>query len=118
MQLIRTYSDKSSSTAEDRLGNALGDNLTAKRRFMKNEMLEAVVHAKRNMFLLDCSQKQQTQCVLMSSFEDVLEFVYSKIDEELFQALDSDIEGEQDPELSTVSDVHESGSDSGNAGDW
>jgi hypothetical protein len=82
-----------------------------------NETLEKVVHAKKNLFHLDCSQNQHAQEVLNSSFEDVLEFVDSLIDEELIQALISDIEGELDAEFSHVNDVDASGSDFGDAGD-
>jgi hypothetical protein len=114
----RVMSAKPSSTAVERLWNAFGDNLTAKRRSMKNETLATVVHAKMNMFLLDCSQSQQAQEVLNSSFEDVLEFVDSMIDEELVQALGSDIEGDHDSEVSPVSHVDASGGESGDAGDW
>jgi hypothetical protein len=47
---------KPSSTAEEPLWNAFGDNLTAKRRSMETEKLATIVYAKMNMFLLDCSQ--------------------------------------------------------------
>lgn len=115
---IRVMSAKPSSTAVERLWNAFGDNLTAKRRSLKNETLATVVYAKMNMFLLDSSQNQQAQELLDSSFEDVLEFVDSMIDEDLVQALGSDIEGDHDAELTPVSDVDASGSESGDAGDW
>jgi hypothetical protein len=71
-----------------------------------------------NMFLLDCSQSQQAQEVLNSSFEDKLEFFDSMIDEEMVQAMGGDIEGDHDSELSPVSHVDASGSESGDAGDW
>jgi hypothetical protein len=115
---IRVMSAKPSSTTVERLWNAFGDNLTAKRRSMKNETLATVVYAKMNMFLLDCSQTQQAQDLLNSSFEDVLEFVDSVIDEELVQALGSDVEVDHDGELTPVSDVNASGSESGDAADW
>jgi hypothetical protein len=115
---IRAMSAKPSSTAVERLWNAFVDNLTAKRRLMKNETLATVVYAKMNMFLLDCSQSQQAQDIVNSSFEDVLEFVDSMNHEELVQALGSDIEGDYDSKLSPVSHVDASGSESGDAGDW
>jgi hypothetical protein len=68
------------------------------------------------MFLLDCSQNQQAQETLNSLFEDVLMFCDSMIDEELVQALDGDIEGHHDSELSPLSDVAATGSESGDAG--
>jgi hypothetical protein len=111
-------SAKPSSTAVEQLWNAFGDNLTAKRRSLKNETLATVVYAKMNMFLLDSSQNQQAQELPDSSFEEVLEFVDSMIDEDLVQALGSDIEGDHDAELTLVSDVDASGSESGDAGDW
>jgi hypothetical protein len=59
------------------------DDLTAKRRSMQNETLATVVYAKINVLLLDCSQTQHSQEILNSSFEAVLEFFDSMIDEEL-----------------------------------
>jgi hypothetical protein len=85
---------------------------------MENEKLATIVYAKMNMFLLDCSQSQQAQEVLNSSFEDKLEFFDSMIDEGMVQAMGGDIEGDHDSELSPVSHVDASGSESGDAGDW
>jgi hypothetical protein len=85
---------------------------------MENEKLATVVYAKMSMFLLDCSQSQQAEEVLNSSFEDVLKFVDSMVDEELVQSMGSDIEGDHDSELSPVSHVDASGNESGDAGDW
>jgi hypothetical protein len=48
----------------------------------------------------------------------VLDFVDSMIDEEPFQALGSGMEGDRDTELSPVSDVDASESESGDAGHW
>ena len=50
---MRVLSAKPSSTAVERLWNAFGDNLTAKRRSMKNSTLATLVYAKMNMHLLD-----------------------------------------------------------------
>jgi hypothetical protein len=71
-----------------------------------------------NMIHLDCSQNQQPQEILNSSFEDVLEFVDSMIDVELVQALGSDDKGDHDTNLTPVSDLDASGSESGDTGDW
>jgi hypothetical protein len=81
--------------------------------------LATVVQAKMSMFLLDCSQSQQAQEVLNCSFEDLLKFdnVDSMINDKLVQALGGDIEGHHDTELSPVSDVDATGSDSSDAGD-
>jgi hypothetical protein len=75
------------------------------------------LYAKMSMFLLNCIQNQHAQQVSNISFEDVLKFVDSMIDEKLVQALGGDIEGHHDTDLSPVSDVDATGSESGDAGD-
>ena len=50
---IRVMSAKPSSTAVERLWNAFGDNLTGKRRSMKNSSMAEMVYAKMNIHLID-----------------------------------------------------------------
>jgi hypothetical protein len=110
---IRALSAKPSSTAVERLWNAFGDNLTAKRRSLKNSTLAQLVYAKMNICLLDSSIHEQN---VPAEFGNVLEFIDTVIEQEIVDGLDGD--GPQE----CADMVHESDSladsGSGDAEEW
>jgi hypothetical protein len=80
---VRVMSAKPSSTAVERLWNSSGDNLTAKRRSMKNSTLATIVYAKMNNHLLD--NRQASGMTDTPGFESLLDFVDEMHEEELLQ---------------------------------
>lgn len=108
---IRAMSAQPSSTAVERLWNVFGDNLTAKRRCLKNSSLGQLMYARMTMVVLDKNTPD-----VVSEFENVLEFIDSVSEQELVDGIDGEevvAEGNQ---------LHDTDSDdssgSGNAEEW
>jgi hypothetical protein len=113
---IRVMSAKPSSTAVERLWNAFGDNLTAKRRSMKNSTLSELVYAKMNVDLLDTGDGKQLTDIPL--FESVLDFVDAVIEEEDAEQLGSGADCASDADMVVSEDGGASSSGSGDADAW
>jgi hypothetical protein len=87
---IRAMSAKPSSAAVERLWNAFGDNLTAKRRSLKNSTLAEVVYVKMNISLIPNGVEQPQEEYGASGFDSVLDFVDAIVEEEMVEGLGSD----------------------------
>ena len=79
---IRVMSAKPSATAVERLWHVFGDNLTAKRRSMKDSTLAELVYERMNCHLLDKDQAQG--CGMPQQFESVLEWIDESVLDEVF----------------------------------
>ncbi len=92
---IRAMSAKPSSAAVERLWNAFGDNLTSKRRSLKNTTLAEVVYVKMNIRLIPNGVDMLEGEYGASGFDDVLDFIDAIEEEELVKGLESDEQMEE-----------------------